>query len=183
MPAGSATRPATENGFAVSSQNFESAYDAYESVGAQSCSLDSARARIRGIVVIGTYYDGLGPADSMSITFYGDEAGIPGAVLTSQTVSGTAVSNQGAFDLPLAPFTIRRAEHRTFWFSVQANMSFERSGQWGWWATPIAHGVPDQWENPGGGFGLCSTWCPIASLDEHAVSFQAALLAGSARGH
>ena len=61
-------------------------------------------------------------------------------------------------------------------------MEFGTNGQWGWWASGVAHGLADQWENPGGGFGFCPSWCPLGAVDVHAESFQAALVAGRARG-
>jgi hypothetical protein len=62
-------------------------------------------------------------------------------------------------------------------------MDFETRGQWGWYTTNAAHGLADQWQNPGGGFGYCPSWCALDTIVPDSVSFQSALEAGRARGH
>ncbi len=163
------------------SQNFEGEYDAYDSMGAQSCTLISRRARIKGVYVVGTYFDGGGPARSESVIFWTGAAGLPGIILSKQTVEAPDPMT-GEFDIPLRPVTIRKAASPTFWFTVQINMDFGTHGQWSWWASQAPHGVPDVWENPGNGFELCQAWCTLDTVYPDAVSFLAALEAGRARG-
>jgi hypothetical protein len=144
---------------AVSSQNFDKKWNDYDAVGATDCKLKKT-ATVHSVIVPGTYFNGSGPADSENVTTYKDSGGLPGKKVDSQTVVGS--DDAGTFTISLKALKLAKG---TYWFAVQANMDFS-NGQWGWLATATAHGSPDQWENPGGGFGLgCKSWCPVGTLD------------------
>ena len=46
----------------------------------------------------------------------------------------------------------------TYWVSVVANLDFLAGGEWGWENRTTTNGGAAQWQNPGGGFGVCPTW-------------------------
>jgi hypothetical protein len=149
----------------LSSQNFEASFDAYDDMGAADCKIGRHAKLVHQIVAPGVYYNGYGPAVSENVITWANAAGLPGAVKNSQTVAGA--DNAGSFTIALTPFKVKG----TVWFTVQANMDFSAGGQWGWDASTVAHVNADQWENPGGGFGLGSGWNPLSVLDGTSVSF------------
>jgi len=168
--------------FAISSQNFETEFDPYDSMGAQSCTLISERAKITGVYVVGTYFDGGGPARSETVIFWADAGGLPGIILTKQTVTADDPGT-GEFDIPIRPLKVRKAITPTFWFTVQINMDFNTNAQWSWFAGDTPHGLPDVWENPGNGFELCVTWCTLDTIYAGTTSFLAALETPRGRGN
>lgn len=142
-----------DTGVAVNSQNYEAAFDAYDSQAADDFIL-AGPCTVTSIDIIGAYYSGAGPAVSETVTFYADADGKPGAVLNTQTVAGADVA--GSFAIHLSPVTF--APGTTYWVSVQINMDFTLGGQWGWENTSTLMGLDAQWQNPGGGLGTCTTW-------------------------
>jgi hypothetical protein len=150
----------------LSSQNFEASFDAYDDMGAADCKIGRRAKTIHQIVAPGVYYNGYGPARDENVITWLNAGGLPGAVKNSQTVAGT--DSAGSFTIPVVPFKVKGK----VWFTVQVNMDFYSGGQWGWDASTVAHGkFGDQWQNPGGGFGICPTWCPISTLDGTSISF------------
>jgi hypothetical protein len=150
----------------LSSQNFEATFDAYDDMGAADCKIGKRKKTIHQIVAPGVYYNGYGPAVSENVTAYANAAGLPGAVKNAQTVAGA--DSAGTFTIPLTPYNVKGK----VWFSVQVNMDFSAGGQWGWDATSSAEQkYPDQWINPGGGFGLGTNWQPLTNLDGVSNSF------------
>lgn len=143
-------------GIAVSSQNFEPSMNAFDNAGADDFTIPAGqRWLIQAVIVTGFYFNGPGPADSETVTFYRDAGGLPGAVISTQTVVGT--DNAGSFTIRLpSPVRLRQG---TYWVSVVANQNLTPDGQWGWETRTIQNGNPAAWQNPGDGFGTgCTTW-------------------------
>lgn len=111
--------------------------------------------KVAGVNVMGQYFNGAGPADSETVTFYADDAGgVPGTVINTQTVKGT--DNSGSFTIPLKTVALPPG---SYWVSVSANMDFSTGGEWGWeLSSNQKQGINGQFENPGGAFGVCPTW-------------------------
>jgi hypothetical protein len=111
---------------------------------------------IQSIDADGAYFNGAGPANSWNVYVYANAGGVPGAVLFSAlnqpvTVSGTTYTVNVTFcPIPAG----------TYWVEVQANMTFSPFGEWGWTDRTVQNGAPAQWQDPGGGFGVCPTWMP-----------------------
>jgi uncharacterized repeat protein (TIGR01451 family) len=114
----------------------------------QSWTISSAR-------MPGSYYGGIGPADSFNVTIFADDATFPGAVLydfpalpytTDAGATTFQIDFPSAIDLPAG----------TYWLAVQANMNLA-GGTWTWVGslTPVDSGCV--WENPLDGFGLGAT--------------------------
>ena len=50
-----------------------------------------------------------------------------------------------------------------YWVSVQAGMDFNTGGQWFWDNRTRESNQEAAWQNPGGGFGGCTTWTTARS--------------------
>jgi hypothetical protein len=150
--------PKNDSGIGVVSQNF-SDDDTLDSAGVTDFAVKKT-CHVTGVDATGVYYNGIGPADSEVVTFYADEDGAPGSVLSSQTVAG--VDNGGSFVMPLDDVAIPPGRA---WVSVVANMSFSTGGEWGWeLSTQAKRGSSSLWENPDDGFGTgCTTWGPVGT--------------------
>ncbi len=143
-------------------QNFESVYDAYDSEQADDFVVPAGPDNwsVTQVFTPGAYTNGgipggpAGPAASVSITFYADNAGVPGAAVCSYP--GLApVDNLGSFfvDLPtpcvLAP--------GNYWLSLQANQDVLSAGQHFGSTRSVVSNAPAVWRNPGDGFGTGCT--------------------------
>jgi hypothetical protein len=145
-----------DSGFAISSQNFESGYDAYDDAAADDFKITLARDIVTEVDVTGQYFNGSGPARDETVTIYQDAGGLPGAVIATATAMGTDVG--GSFSIEGLNILLARG---TYWLSVVANMDFEVAGQWGWEGRTVKKLNPAVWENPGGGWGMCPSWDTI----------------------
>lgn len=162
-----------DTGIGIVSQNFTDAgYDIYDSYGAvpfavaKPCFVDLVYAP-------GAYFNGSGPADSETVTFYADNGGQPGAVIDSQTVVGA--DNFGTFTIPIVPTRIPAGPA---WVSVVANMSFTVGGEWGWeLSSNNKNHANSDWENPGNGLSTgCTTWQPVQNCVGYGNSFMVQLV-------
>ena len=144
-----------DSGVGLVSQTFTDAgFDIYNSYGADNFQVQKT-CNVTGVDATGVYFNGSGPADSETVTFYTDNGGVPGSNLNSQTVVGT--DNGGSFTIPLSTVALPPAKG---WVSVSANMAFATGGEWGWeLSTKQKQGSDAMWENPGDGLGTgCTTW-------------------------
>ena len=147
----------TEDTFvAMFSSNFlEPEHEAFDAVGADDVRIGESGCRARRLQVPGSYYSGTGPAESVTVVFYANNGGLPGRVISTQTLVGD--DSQGSFDLELKP--VRLKAEKRYWVSVQANISFTCCHMWGWENTNHGVGLPAVWRNPGDGFGSgCIDW-------------------------
>jgi hypothetical protein len=148
-----------DQGVGISSQNFEASLDPFDDAAADDFTIPAGmRWIVRAVIVTGIYYGcnpNCGPADSETVNFYRDAAGLPGTLISSQTVVGTDTA--GSFTIRLAsPVRLRAG---TYWVSVVANQTFTPNGQWAWESRSIQNGNAAAWQNPGNGFGTnCVTW-------------------------
>lgn len=153
----------TDSGIGIVSQNFESSFDAYDSQAADDFVVPAGhRWRVREVDASGVYFNGSGPATSETVTFYKDKNGHPGKVVGTDTVTGTDSFGSFAISLSKNGSPIlrggKKGAGKTYWVSVVANLDFFAGGEWGWEnQTTVVHN-PAQWQNPGGGFGVCSSW-------------------------
>ena len=155
-------------GAGVVSQNFETEFDAYDSQAADDFVVPAGQVWVVSEVdVTGVYFSGSGPAVSENVFFYKDKRGLPDREIGS-CIGIVGKDTFGSFAISCK----KRLRAGHYWVSVQVNMDFSAGGQWGWDASTVAHGkFPDQWQNPGGGFGICPSWCVVSTLDGSSVSF------------
>src|SRR5438132_8765293 len=103
----------------------------------------------------GLYLNGPGPAASFNVFFYADSGSLPGAKVFSATNQPFTQSGS-TFTVNLPSPAVLTAG--TYWVEIQANMTFNPNGEWGWTGPTVQSNHPAAWQNPGGGFGMCPTW-------------------------
>ncbi len=146
----------------LSSQDFDTANDAYDSFCADDFTISSGTWRIYQVIIAGFYYNGFGPAQSFHVYFYNNNAGVPGTIAVSRTAQPYTTAG-GLFIISLTtPVDLNAG---TYWVSVQARMDFGTGGQFAWLTSGGAYGNIAQWQNPNGGFGGCTTWGPITTCN------------------
>src|SRR6266478_1505506 len=110
---------------------------------------------VQSIDADGVYFIGPGPAIDWNVFFYADNAGFPGAQVYSATHQ--PVQEGGStFTLNLATPAVLTAG--TYWVEIQANMTYNPQGEWGWSDRTVTSNNPAAWRNPGGGLGVCPSW-------------------------
>jgi len=152
------------SGVGIDSQMFESEYSAYDDQAADDFTVPKGSTwTVEQVDASGEYFNGSGPAASENVYFYaagkGKKSG-PGKLLMSFTgVKGQDSSGSYSITLPKGGMVLK-AGH--YFVSVQSVCSFSGGcGEWGWNTTTAGgatYGSPADWENPGGGFGVCPTW-------------------------
>jgi len=163
----------------LTSQNFETAYDIYDSQGADDFVIPSGDGTwtVESVEVLGVYFDGTGPANSVNVWFYSDNSGLPDTVVAYRlSIVPTDGLASGSFVITFAsPITLLE---NTYWISVQCNMDSAVGGQWGW-TEQQQSGAESAWQNPDGGWGTsCTTWghritdCTIGTAPYYDLSFR-----------
>lgn len=142
---------ANDNGVGIVSQNFEAADDIYDARAADDFTL-KRHCKVNKVTVNGSYSLGAGPAESVHVTFYRDNGGRVGGIISTQdNLTYRDASELGNFTVTLAgPANLKPG---TYWVSVKANMHFALGGQWGWNTNNHARGERSKWANPNDGFG------------------------------
>src|SRR6266487_5720509 len=110
---------------------------------------------VQSIDADGVYFNGPGPAASFNVFFYANSGSLPGAQVFSATNQPFTQSGS-TFTVNLPSPAILTAG--TYWVEIQANMTFNPNGEWGWTDRTVQSNNPAAWQNPGGGFGMCPTW-------------------------
>jgi hypothetical protein len=149
------------SGVSIISQDFtDPGFDIYDSTGADDFVVPTGtKWLIKGVIGTGVYFNGSGPADSETVTFYKDAGGTPGAVISSQTVNG--IDTAGTFKM-LLPSPVKLLTSGTYWVSVSATMAFGAGGEWGWSTTNTLSNTASKWQNPQDGFVTgCTTWADM----------------------
>jgi hypothetical protein len=146
----------TDSGIATVSQNFESSFDAFDAQGADDFTV-SGTSTVKEVDAPGAYFMGSGPATSENVTFFKDKNGHPGKII-AQFNELVGADTQGSLTIDLGK-GLKLKSGKTYWISVQANLPFAVSGEWGWENQTTTVGTPANWENPGDGFATgCTTW-------------------------
>ena len=143
-------------------QDFEAAFDVYDSMGADDFIVtNGAGWVVTGVDTVGTQSTG-GTAASVTIEFYDDNAGSPGNVVCSYP-GLTPTQNAGSFTIQLpAPCNLNGGE--TYWMAQQTVQDFGGNGQHFWSNRTTQTGNPAHWINPGDGFGSgCTTFTPMTT--------------------
>lgn len=141
----------------VVSQNFEPEFDAYDCRAADDFVVPQGEIWVvKRVHVTGTYFASFGPARSESVVFYRNEGGLPGRVIRAYPeLVGVDETGWGWFNIQL-PEPLKLKPGR-YWLSVQVNMDFNQSGQWGWESRATPQGKGAAWVNPGDGYGTGCT--------------------------
>ena len=140
----------------TSSQNFEAANDAFDNELADDFVVPAGPGwGVNGIDVDGVYFNGPGPATTFNVSFYTNNAGLPGTLVAARAAQAYTGAGGDAV-ITINPAVSLGAG--THWVSVQANQNFTPAGQWGWIDRTVQSNEGAAWQNPNGGFGVCPTW-------------------------
>lgn len=138
-------------------QDFEAMFDAYDAEGADDFVVtDPTGWSITQVDIIGTQST-TGPANTVNITFYGDNAGTPDTsnVLCDYTGLAT-VDTTGSLSTTL-PTPCDLPGSTTYWLRHQTQQDFGTAGQHFWSNRATISGAPAHWRNIQDGFGLGCT--------------------------
>jgi hypothetical protein len=151
--AGTSRNLGTPDGNGLTSQDFESAYDAYDAMGAADFSLKKP-CKVKSVYIEGS--TSLGSSNAINLAVYKNKKGKPaGKAICSDSVAGAGPSFDVKFNCNL--------KKGKYFLSAQADQNFASSGQWYWSTTSNQLGGSDMWQNPGGGFGTgCDSWGTVA---------------------
>lgn len=141
----------------ITSQDFETAYDAYDAQGGDDFVIPAGETwTIDYVAVVGSF-SVAGPCNTVNVYFYADGGGIPGAPVC--TYMGVAPLDGNDPNLAANLPTDCVLGEGTYYFSVQSQQDFGTSGQWYWYESTSANGTAWVWQNPGNGFGTgCTSW-------------------------
>lgn len=138
-------------------QDFEAAYDVYDSEAADDFDVDWPDGwDISGVNTVGTSG---GPATDVTVTFYADNGGTPlgGAEVCSYPNVTDFTDTAGSFSINLDPPC--HVEEGLNWVAIQVNQNFGAAGQHFWSNRNTDNFAPAHWRNPGDGFGNgCTDW-------------------------
>jgi N-acetylneuraminic acid mutarotase len=133
------------------SQNFEAAFDTFDDFTADDFVVPGGETwNIFEVDVLGTYFNGPGPANSFNVFIYQDSGTFPGTLVFSATDLSYTTADNFNFVVTLSSPAVLTAG--TYWISVQCNMDFGVGGQWGWTDRTVQAFSGAAFMNPGGGF-------------------------------
>jgi hypothetical protein len=142
----------------IVSQNFgDPGFDIYDAQAADDFAVPAGQTwTITSVFVTGVYFNGVGPSPSVNVTFYQDSGGLPGAQVSTETLTpGVPRGPSGGIRLHNG-VTLSSG---TYWLSVQAVMDFATGGEWAWETRAVQSNSASAWQNPGDGFLTgCTTW-------------------------
>jgi len=151
---------------AISSQNFESSFDIYDDQAADDFAVPSGHTwKVKEVDVLGVNFGGF-PANSEHVIFYKNSGGVPGGVQADcGDLNGSTGDNGQSYSIKIPKACKAKMKGgNTYWVSVIANQNFGSDSQWFWSGNSSANGAHGQWQNPGGGFGICPTWCDDSNV-------------------
>lgn len=139
-------------------QDFEAAYDVYDSEAADDFNVDFPDGwTINQINTVGT--TGTPGAATVAINMYEDNGGTPdgGAIVCTYSGVVPTTDNLGSFTIDLPePCVLPTGLH---WVAIQTNQNFGANGQHFWSNRSVDNNAPGHWRNPMDGFGTgCVDW-------------------------
>ena len=170
-------------GVGWTSQNFESDYDAYDTMAATSFAVPAGHTWTVTEVDVAATNQGVN-ANSFNVLFYSNnkKTGLPKKLNKKSASNDANFTEDGSGDawINLPSKGVKLKGGKTYWVSVQANQDFNSEGQW-WWNTSSTPANPTPaWQNPGNGFGTnCTTWGTLSTCLGGADPAFAVRLAGS----
>lgn len=144
-------------------QNFEAAFDAYDCEGADDFVVPAGGWLIETIDTVGTKSIPGSTGSTVNVTFYTDNAGLPGTAIAACTYAALVpIDTLGSFNITLpVPCSLAAG---TYWMAIQTNQDFSPYGQHFWSNRTVASGSNAVWRNPGGGFGTsCTTFTAMTT--------------------
>src|SRR5213594_3811837 len=116
--------------YSILSQDFtDPGFDIYDSYLADDFNVPGTLTKgwkVQGMRAVGIFFNGPGPCDSVSVNFYKDAAGLPGAQTgTTQTGAG----NPSGTHTLVFPTAQKLAKGATYWASMWCTMAFTPGGE------------------------------------------------------
>ncbi len=146
------------SGSGRASQDFETAYDAYDCQGADDFIVPSGiQWTIQTITVTGS---GSTTCTLANVYIYADAGGIPASTATNTFLGLTCTNNAAVLTIAI-PGGLSLGPGN-YWLSVQDASEFVTYGQWFWTMTSTIYNSQACWRNPGLGFGGPATWVNLA---------------------
>ena len=143
-------------------QDFEAAYDSYDSEGADDFDVTWADGwNVQQIQTVGTY-SSTGPVATNKVTIYAGAGGTIGAQLCAYTGLVPSADNGGSLtiDLPTDCFVGQGMA----WVAIQSQLDFAVAGQHFWSNRTTQNFAGALWQNPGDGFGSgCTSWTAMTT--------------------
>ena len=148
------------SGNGVPDQDFEAAYDAYDSEAADDFVVPAEGWSVETVTTVGTYTS-TGTSGSIDVTIAMDAAGVPGAPVAGCVYPDLVPTTDtgGSYVMTLAPVCVLPAG--TYWLVMQSNLDYAggAGGQHFWSNRTATSNGPARWQNPNDGFGSgCTTW-------------------------
>jgi hypothetical protein len=153
-----------------SSQDFETAYDAYDNEAADDFIVTGGPWNINFITCYGSYSSGSGPLEYVNIIFYNDNSGVPGTEVQSFANIPCSVDDATGLVSINLPSTVTLNDG-TYWLSIIARMDYATGGQWFHTYATSSNGAHWQWRNPGDGFGTGQTDWGDGDATENDLTF------------
>ena len=169
-------------GNAVSSQNFESDFDAYDDMAADDFMCNSKKKKVK---VTNLYAYGDITADqpgSFNVSIHEWDNSTPVGKVVCDSPGSNYTLSQGPpsefqYNITLnSSCTLRKGV--MYWLVVQANLDFLPNGsQWYWNLRQPINNDEGAWSNPGGGFGSCTDYgsigdCVVGDGGDYDTVFQ-----------
>lgn len=162
----------------VTAQDFETAYDIYDALGADDFVVPSGVTwYIDSIVIPGSYSATATTTCGLAYNIHSDNSGQPGTQLFGDTINANLDGN-GDGDLTLVFETPAQLTSGHYWLVANGRKNFgSGGGQWYWQRDSNAIGYPALWQNPGNGFGsTCTTWttfydCTALGMSDSGLTF------------
>lgn len=151
------------SGDGVPDQDFEAAYDAYDSIAADDFVVtDTDGWTIQQVSTVGS--TGTAGASTVDVTIHANSVGggdpdLPGAAECTYT-GLTPVDTTGSFVITLPTACV--VGPGTHWLSIQTNQTVGTNGQHFWSNRSTQTGSESVWANAGNGFGSgCTAFAPV----------------------
>jgi hypothetical protein len=143
-------------GVGLTAQDFEAAYDQYDAMGAADFK-PKATCKVKAIYIEGSTVSGFPTAFNWAI----NEGSPDGKTVKKCSGKAALDGSSQSFKFPVKK-GCKLKKNKTYWLTGNAQLDFATGGQWYWETTLEDVGADDQWQNPGGGFGVgCTTWSEV----------------------
>jgi hypothetical protein len=143
----------------IAVQDFEAAFDQFDSDAADDFVVPAEGWSIGGVYVSGNFSGGSGftPTTTVDVTFYAEDNGFPGTAVC--ILNDTLPISYTGADLLLRLATPCDLTAGHYWLAVVPNLDINPNGQWAWEWNLTQNNHPSVWRNPGDGFNSgCTDW-------------------------
>ncbi|MGA7296318.1 MAG: hypothetical protein WBW92_02245 [Rhodanobacteraceae bacterium] len=150
------------SGNGAPAQNFETAYDAYDSEGADDFVVPAGGWTLTEADLVTSTSGPFTGTTTATVNIYPDAAGQPGASPVCSFPGATATVGAATTTIPLTGGCSLGAG--TYWLAVQIDLDLATNGQIFWSDRSTQSNSAGVWRNPNDGFGSgCTNWDTLAN--------------------